>query len=257
MAATLPSHVKHALKVLVDRLIRAGVPRVGAQIVRTLPHDRQAFTQGLSYHNGFLYESTGSESRSGLRCLDPSDGRMLREVFIEDDHAEGIAVVADRLVQLSWKSGRARVYHLPDLVRIGELAYDGEGWGLTGGPAGFIMSNGTSTLSFLDEGFKVVRVLHVRSNGIPIRNINDIEWVDRLIYANILGSTDIFEISLDDGIVIGILDCSALAATADPGTEVSVLNGIAYNRQRETLFVTGKHWPLLFEINVPQIQHRR
>jgi len=247
-------HLKHPIKILINGLIRARTPRVRAQIVRTLPHDCLAFTQGLSYHSGLLYESTGSTTCSSLRCLDPSDGRIRNQVMIEYEHAEGIAVIGNRLFQLSWQSGRARVYQLPELTKIGELTYEGEGWGLTAGPTGLIMSNGSNTLTFLDEGFKVTQVLHVRSNGIPVRNINDIECVGRSIYANILGSSDIFEISLDQGIVVRIVDCSALLAAAVPTGDYSVLNGIAYNRDRDTFFLTGKNWHLLFEVHVPPVQ---
>ena len=247
-------HLKHPIKILINRLIRVGTPRVRAQIVRTLPHDCLAFTQGLSYHRGLLYESTGSTTHSSLRCLDPSDGSLRSQVQVKNDHAEGIAVVGNRLFQLSWKSEKVRVYQLPELMKVGEFSYDGEGWGLAAGSNGLIMSNGSSTLYFRDEAFQVTRVSHVRSNGIPVRNINDIECVGRSIYANILGSGDIFEISLDHGNVLRIVDCSALVAAAGPSDDASVLNGIAYNGDRGTFFLTGKNWPLLFEVRIPQIQ---
>ena len=189
-------HVKQAVKTLIDRLIRLGVPRVLPEIVRTLPHDTKSFTQGLLYHGGLLYESVASSTGSSLRCLHSDDGSLLNVVPVEDGFVEGIAVVGDRLFQLSWKSGRAHVYRFPELVKIGEVAYEGEGWGLTASPTGLIMSNGSSTLYFRNEAFKITRVLHVRSNGIPVRNINDIERVNCSIFANILNRSDIFEISL-------------------------------------------------------------
>jgi glutaminyl-peptide cyclotransferase len=157
-------------------------------------------------------------------------------------------VVGDRMVQLSWKSGRAHVYRFPELVKVGEIAYEGEGWGLTAGPTGLIMSNGSSMLYFRNEGFEVTRTLRVRSNGIPVRNINDIECVNRSVFANILNSSDIFEISLHGGNVVRIIDCSSLVAEAAPLGEYAVLNGIAYNSDNGTFFLTGKNWPLLFEV---------
>ena len=238
---------------MVARLARLGVPTVAPCILRTLPHDPAAFTQGLAYWEGQLYESTGGHHRSSLRAIDPQDGRAQRIVAVDGDFAEGIAVVGGKLYQLSWRSGKARVYSLPDLVLIDELRYRGEGWGLAASDGKLLMSDGSSVLSFCDAKFGLSRTLRVKSRGLPIRRLNDLECVGRSIYANVWPTTDIFELSAETGKVLRIVDCSRLAAAARPRDQECVLNGIAYNADNGAFFVTGKNWNLIFEVAIPPL----
>ncbi len=139
-------HLRRFAKSLLDQAVRWRVPVITPRIVRSLPHDDRAFTQGLTFYDGCLYESTGLIGHSTLRRIDPLDGSLMKLVQISDDFAEGIAVFGGSLYQLSWHSGKARVFRFPELVMIGEVRYQGEGWGLTSSPEGLIMSDGTSHL---------------------------------------------------------------------------------------------------------------
>ena len=244
--------IKRAVKLTVRTISRWGVPRVQPLTVRTLSHDRASFTQGLAYVNGTLYESSGDHHQSMLRSVDPTNGRVCDVVSIPNDFAEGIAIFEDRLYQLSWKSERARVFRLPDLELIDELRYDGEGWGLASGPAGMVMSNGTGTLRFVDGDLRTTQQLRVTLNRLPTRRLNDLEWVAGSIYANVLMQSDILEISARNGQVSRILDCASLQAQAAPCDVEHTLNGIAYNPDRDTFFVTGKCWPYMFEVCFPR-----
>jgi glutamine cyclotransferase len=244
--------LKLAAKLTVSAITRWGVPRVKPEIVRTMPHDHQAFTQGLAYIDGQLYESFRQKPNSRLRRLDLRDGRTVSEVLIPNDFAEGIAVLDGLIYQLTWKSEKARVFRLPDLTLVRELRYQGEGWGLCAGPDSLLIkSDGTGTLQFVDRQMQVVRKLRVTVNRFPTRRLNDLECVNGTIFANVLFSTDILEISVEKGCVTRIIDCSALATAAAPDDTEHVLNGIAYNPDQGTFFATGKCWPLLFELRIP------
>ncbi len=239
------------LRAAVDRSVRWGVPTDVPRIVRTLPHDPQAYTQGLLYREGQLYESTGGHHASSLRTIDPANGAVQRIVNVKGDFAEGIAALGERLYQVAWKSGTARVYRLPDLALIDQLPYHGEGWGLAASDGQLIMSNGTSVVSLRDASFNVVRTLRTKSHGIPVRRLNDLECVAGSIYANVWPTTDILEFSAHSGRLQRVVDCSALASAVRPRDDNCVLNGIAYNQDRDTFFVTGKNWKLLFEVEIP------
>jgi glutamine cyclotransferase len=241
--------IKRAVKSTVTAFASWGVPRVEPEIVRTFPHDRWAFTQGLAYVGDSLYESCGDQRHSTLRRIDPSNGSVKQSVSILNDFAEGIAVRGNRLYQLSWKSGKARVFCLPELTLVDELQYAGEGWGLCSGTNHLAMSNGTGRLRFLDEAFRVQRELKVTLNRLPIKRINDLEWVERSIYANVLFRSEILEIRVEDGCVTRIIDCSSLRKAVHPQDPDHTLNGIAYNRNNNTFFVTGKCWPVMFEVD--------
>jgi glutamine cyclotransferase len=243
--------MKRAVKSTIRAISRWRIPRAEPIIVRTLPHDRTSFTQGLAHANGTLYESSGDHQRSKLCSIDLGMGHVQKTVSIPNDFAEGIAIYDNRLYQLSWKSERALVFRLPDLELIDELRYDGEGWGLANGPAGMVMSNGTGTLRFVDSAFRTTGELRVTLNRLPTRRLNDLEWVGDAIYANVLWSNEILEISARHGRVKRIIDCSALVAKAATDEVEHTLNGIAYNSDRRTFFVTGKCWPLTFEVQFP------
>jgi glutamine cyclotransferase len=249
MSAIAP--LKQAAKSTLSVITRWRIPRVEPTIVRTIPHDPEAFTQGLAYVDGQLYESFCRLPHSYLRCINPRDGAVIKDVTIPNDFAEGIAVQNGRIYQLTWKSEKARIFSLPELKLVGELRYQGEGWGLCAGQSELIMSNGTGTLLFLDAEFRLVRKLRVTVNRFPTRRLNDLECVGDLIYANVLFSNSLLEISANLGCVTRIIDCSALAATAAPGDVEYVLNGIAYNPDQGTFFATGKCWRQMFELKIP------
>lgn len=242
---------KVGLRAMIDRLVRFGVPTVVPHVLRTLPHDTEAFTQGLVYWAGQLYESTGKIHLSSLRAIDPRDGRVCRLVTVDGDFAEGIAVLGNNLYQLAWKSGRVRVYRLSDLVLVDELQYQGDGWGLTTIDGELLMSDGTSVLSFRDAKFGCSRKLRVTSHGIPIRRLNDLACVGRSIFANVWPTSYILELSADTGQILRVVDCSALALAARPDGKECVFNGIAYNADCDSFFVTGKNWKSIFEVRIP------
>ena len=189
---SLRNSLKHAAKRTLERLIRWGVPRARPRVVRRLPHDTRAFTQGLAWHRGVLYESTGGDTTSSVRAIDPATGDTLQLVPVEGDFAEGIAVLGEHLYQLAFVSGHGRVYKLPTLERAGHRHYEGEGWGLAATPQGQLLaSDGTSLLRKFDESFAVVGHLAVRSHGLPVRWLNDLECVGDRVYANIYAASDL------------------------------------------------------------------
>lgn len=243
-------HPRRSLRSLASKAVRWRIPVVVPQVVRALPHDVGSRTQGLAYQDGLLYESCAGRKSSSLHCLDAGDGSTLKSVCIPGDVAEGIAIIGDRLWQLSWKSGRGRLYQVSNLQQIDEFNYEGEGWGLTAGADGLIMSDGSNRLALRDPDFRIQRHVSVRSNGVPVQRLNDLAWADGRLYANVWGSSNLFELSLDSGALLRIVDCSALAAAAADVPETT-MNGIAYNPVRNTLFASGKHWDRIFELAIP------
>lgn len=249
MSAIAP--LKHVVKSTYSAVSRWRVPCVTPTIARSVPHDSQAFTQGLAYHDGLLYESCGCPPVSSLTCRSVADWEVRKRVLIPHDFAEGIAICDDRLYQLSWKLQTARVYRLPDLKQVDEVHYEGEGWGLCSANGGLLMSNGTGTLTYRDAQFRPGRSMRVTLNRLPTRRLNDLECVADAIYANVLFRSEILEISAIDGRVVRIIDCSALTAAANPANTEHVLNGICYNPDNDTFFVAGKCWNLMFEVQIP------
>jgi|WetSurMetagenome_2_1015567.scaffolds.fasta_scaffold227139_2 glutaminyl-peptide cyclotransferase len=217
-------------------------------ILKTIPHDQTAFTQGLLYYGGKLYESTGIIGQSTLRCVDPLDGKVEKKIAIPDLFAEGLARRGQELVQLSWQEKTALVYSLPDLSQKGYFRYDGEGWGLTSDSASFIMSNGSDTLYVRSPAFVVTKKIPVRLNGQPVAYLNELEYVNGIVYANIWFNTDIVAIRLKTGAVERVIDCRSLVREAGVQNRENVLNGIAYNPSTRTFFLTGKNWPVMFEV---------
>lgn len=230
---------------------RAGAPVSGYQVVRTYPHDPQAFTQGLFFLDGFLYEGTGLNGRSGIRRVRLENGEVLQARTLENTYfGEGIAAVGDRLVQLTWQAGIGFVYDRKTFERQRTFTYAGEGWGLTYDGARLIMSDGTPVLRFLDpRTFAVTGRLEVKDAGRPVDDLNELEMVKGEIFANVWGTDRIARISPASGAVTGWIDLRGLLAPAD-AAGVDVLNGIAYDPAGDRLFVTGKLWPKLFEIKV-------
>lgn len=222
------------------------------RVVKTYPHDAAAFTQGLLWHDGHLIEGTGREGHSELRRVALSTGGVLQKRTLpEDVFGEGVALAGDRLIQISWQNNRAFVWHEKTFAKIGEWNYDGEGWGLTFDGQNLIMSDGSDELFFRDpKTFAITKTVPVTFNGQPLKNINELEWIEGQIWANVWQTDFIVRIDPQTGTVVSYLDCTGLLNTTSRGGREDVLNGIAYDSQTGRIFITGKWWPKLFEIAV-------
>ena len=226
---------------------------LGYTVVRSYPHDPSAFTEGLIWYDGLLYESTGLQGESAVRKLDLNTGVVLGSVASPDRaFGEGLARVGNRLIQLTYKEGRALVYDVSTLKPIDEFQYSGEGWGLAFDGESLIMSDGSSTLTFRDPAtFQPRRQIQVTAGGKPLAAINELEFANGKIWANIWLSDIIVQIDPASGNVTGYLDLAGLMGPGSGRTdENDVLNGIAYNPTTGHLFVTGKRWPALFELKL-------
>jgi glutaminyl-peptide cyclotransferase len=232
------------------------VKRYEWNIVRKLRHDTRSFTEGLLYFKGKLYESTGKEGESTLRRIDARTGKEEKvfQISDEDVFAEGLARWGNRLIQLTWEQKTAFVYDLGDFSEIRKFSYDTEGWGLTSDGRQLIMSDGSDVLYFRNPfTFEVEETLHVSVEKMAVEYLNELEYVDGRVYANIWTDEDlIVEIDPSNGNVTGYLDASLLRQLLPPmeRTLQTDLNGIAYNEKTKTFFLTGKHWPFIFEIEI-------
>ncbi|MFZ5863142.1 MAG: glutaminyl-peptide cyclotransferase [Nitrospirota bacterium] len=227
-------------------------PRYGYEVVKVYPHDPTAFTQGLLYRDGFLFESTGLNGQSSLRKVRLETGEVLQRRPVAEEHfAEGLADWGNQLIQLTWQSRVGFRYDLDTFVPQGTVAYPGEGWGLTHDRSRLIMSDGTADLRFFDPvTFDETGRVTVTDNGQPVGKLNELEFVNGEIYANVWRSDDIVIIAPQSGLVTGRVDLRGLLPAADRTAAVDVLNGIAYDAEHNRLFVTGKYWPKLFEIRL-------
>lgn len=232
---------------------RAAVPVYTYEVVHTYPHDVHAFTEGLLYLNGVLYESTGLEGHSSIRKVQLESGRVLQKIAIAPQYfGEGIVVWKHELISLTWKSHLGFVFDLATLEVRRRFHYEGEGWALTQDGKRLIMSDGTADLRFLDPmTLHETGRLHVTLDGRPITQLNELEYVKGEIFANIWQTDWLARIDPATGQVLGLIDLSGLLSLSDrtPG-QTDVLNGIAYDAHNDRLFVTGKNWPHLFEIRV-------
>lgn len=222
------------------------------KIIHTYPHDPRAYTQGLLYQDGYLYESTGLNGRSSLRMVDLETGRVLQSVPVPSQYfAEGLASWGSTLIQLTWQSHIAFVYDRFSFRLLRTLHYSGEGWGLTQDGRNLILSDGTATLRFLDPGsFREVRRVVVKDDGAPVTELNELESIHGEIYANVWHTDRIARISPATGKVLGWIDLAGILPADQHSDPEAVLNGIAYDARHNRLFVTGKLWPELFEIQV-------
>jgi glutamine cyclotransferase len=235
----------------IARAVRApGIPTIRPTVLGAIAHDPAAHTQGMTYADGQLYESTGRVGSSTLRRLDTRTGFVQQLIAIPDVWAEGIAVSDGRLVQLTYTEGRAMRYRLPSLEPEEPFVYSGEGWGLAAVDDCYVMSDGSDALRFLGGRFDLLSSLHVRLAGRPLDGLNDLEYVDGRIFACVLWHSDIYEIDARSGNVVRIVDCSEIVAQSGRADYRDVLNGIAFAPDRGSFFVTGKHWPTLFEIRI-------
>ena len=227
-------------------------PTYGYRIVHTYPHDPKAFTQGLIYLNGYLYESTGLEGQSTLRKVDLQTGKVLQRYDLAPDiFGEGLTNWKNTLIQLTWKAGNAFVYDRATFHLLQTFHYGGEGWGLTQDGTHIIMSDGSSSLRFLDpQTFQEVKHVVVIDGGVEVHDLNELEYVRGEIYANVWQTDLIAIISPKTGQVTSWVDLSGLRPASTRGDSDAVLNGIAFDAARSRLFVTGKLWPKLFEVQL-------
>ena len=224
-----------------------------AVIVNRYPHDTDAFTQGLFFAGGALHESTGQYGQSTIRRLNMQTGAALAVAALPDEiFGEGAVAIGDRIISLSWRAGRGFIHDLKTLERIGAFEFAGEGWGLTYDGDRLILSDGTDRLRFLDpESFAETGSLAVTLNGRPVMRINELEWIEGEVWANIWMEDAIIRIDPKTGRVTGVIDVSHLfpvALRANPRDDVP--NGIAYEPTSRRLFLTGKRWPQLFEVRL-------
>src|SRR5579862_517144 len=227
-------------------------PTYSYEVLQAYPHDENAFTQGLVYHGGFLYEGTGLQGRSSLRKVRLETGEVLQRVDLAYEYfGEGIAIVRDQILELTWKSQVGFVYDLKTFHRLRQFSYPGEGWGLTSNGADVYMSDGTAEIRILDAStLREKRRIHVHDGSKSIDELNELEFVEGQIFANIWQTDRIARISPQSGEVVGWIDLSGLLSPMYQLQPGAVLNGIAYDSARKRLFVTGKLWPRLFEIRM-------
>jgi glutamine cyclotransferase len=228
-------------------------PRYGYTVVRSFPHDPKAFTQGLEYFDGFLYEGTGLKGRSAVRKVELESGKVVQEEKLHPQYfGEGITIAQGKIFQVTWKDRQGFIYDVKTMKFIRNFTYFGEGWGLTHDTGGIIMSDGTSTLRFLETTrFQERRRVKVVDGGVAIERLNELEMVRGEIWANVWETDLVVRISPKDGRVLGWIDLKGLlgAPNVKLGPE-AVLNGIAFDAQKNRIFVTGKLWPRVFEITV-------
>ena len=233
--------------------VQAATPEYGYKVIHTYPHDRGAFTEGLFFQDGFLYESTGLEGHSAIRKERLETGEVLQSREIAPQYfGEGIVAWKDRLIELTWQSHVGFVYDLASMAPFAEFHYPGEGWALTKDDHRLIMSDGTSELRFLDpDTLQETGRVKVTDEGKPIDNLNELEYVKGQVFANIWQTNRIARIDPASGKVLGWIDLTGLLSDQDRvGGPVDVLNGIAYDAKGDRLFVTGKLWPKLYEIKL-------
>jgi len=238
------------------------LPVSGYQIVKTYPHDDKAFTQGLFFHNGSLYESTGQEGRSSIRKVEIETGKVLQKWDLpRNEFGEGATLIGDKIYMVTWQDGVGRVFGLADFKLLREFTYVGEGWGLATDGTNLIMSQGTHVLKFIDpETFQQIKTLPImREDGRPLMNLNELEYVKGELWANvwhserrdILGKPNhIARIDPATGKLLGWINLDGISPDDTGRDEENTLNGIAYDAASDRIFVTGKKWKKLFEIKV-------
>jgi glutamine cyclotransferase len=222
-------------------------------VVAAHPHDPAAFTQGLvSLGNDTLLEGTGQPGRSSLRRVELTTGNVLKRVNLPAPYfGEGITVLGDRIYQLTWQHQKGFIYDLTTFAPLGDFTYSGEGWGLTTDGHSLILSDGTATIRFLNpETFAVTRTIDVTLDGRPIPRLNELEFIEGEIVANIWQTHSIVRINPSTGRVTAVIDLTGILPATDRTADTDVLNGIAYDATTKRLFVTGKNWPHLFEIKL-------
>jgi glutamine cyclotransferase len=229
--------------------VAGAAERLRVKVLSVRPHDPTAYTQGLVWDHGTLYESAGLYGRSSLRQVDPRTGDVLRRLDVPPGFfAEGLAQAGDRLIQLTWKEGVAFVYDVRSFERVGEFSYQGEGWGLCDDGRRLVMSDGSDRLVFRDRRtFAPLGGVEVALDGSPARQLNELECVGGAVYANVWMTDEILRIDPASGRVTAVIDAGGLLDAAEQA-HADVLNGIAYDPQKKTFYITGKLWPKMFEV---------
>lgn len=248
----------HAILTLIVALCAAlplhALPVYPVEVVARHPHDRNAFTQGIVWHEGRLFESTGLYGRSSLREVELHSGRVLRAVSLDRrEFGEDVTVLHGVLYQITWMNGRGYTYDPATLTRTGRFRYPGEGWGLTHDGTALVTSNGSAALRWLEPGtLRIIRTLAVTACGEPLDQLNALQFIDGKVYANVWQTTHVAEIDPATGEVTAFIDLAPLLQHLgfDPDLAVESPNGIAFDPDGRRLFVTGKLWPYLFEVKV-------
>lgn len=228
--------------------------RYGYRVVAELPHSTSAYTQGLQWEDGVFYEGTGLNGRSELRVVNPATGEALKRVSLDRNYfGEGITLLGDRIYQLTWTSGKAFVYDKATLRKVGEHSYEGEGWGITTDGTLLYTSDGTDRITVRNpHTFKAERTIEVRNAGRKLGMLNELEWIEGEIWANVYMTDQIVRINPESGAVVGIVDLTGLQAPSDRKWQDDVLNGIAWDASARRLFVTGKNWNKIYQIELTQ-----
>lgn len=227
-------------------------PEYTFEVIHVFPHDPNAFTQGLAYRGGFLYEGTGINGRSSLRKVRIETGEVIRHVDLPPEFfGEGIALLESTVVQLTWQSHTGFVYSLKDFRLLRQFSYSGEGWGLTTNGRELLMSDGTASIRVLNPStFEEKRRFMVRDGSDPVTELNELEFVEGEIYANVWQTDRVARISAQSGKVVGWIDLTGILSPMYRREPNAVLNGIAYDPAGKRLFVTGKLWPSIFQIRI-------
>jgi glutamine cyclotransferase len=230
----------------------ATAPEYTYKVIHVFPHDPAAYTQGLFYHQGLLYEGTGLHGRSSLRKVRLETGEVLQRVNLAPEFfGEGVALLNNQVVQLTWQSHVGFIYELSDFRLVQQFSCEGEGWGLTSNGRDLFMSDGTAEIRVLDgRTFAEKRRLKVHDGNMAITELNELEWVEGEIFANVWHTDRIARISPQSGKVVGWINLKDLLSPMYRRQPEAVLNGIAYDPQGKRLFVTGKLWPSIFEIQL-------
>lgn len=237
---------------------QSNVKTLDWSIVKAFPHDPAAFTEGLLWHDGALYESTGLEGQSKLRRVDLQSGQVEKNVNLPKEYfGEGLALANNRLYQLTWQTKIGFAYDAVTFKPLARFSYQNEGWGLTFDGTDLIQSDGSDVLTFRDaKNFAAKKTLKVTRDGAPLRNLNELEWINGTIWANVWQTDDIVIIDPNNGKVVGELNLTGLLGAADRTGQEDVLNGIAYDAASKRVFVTGKNWSKLFWIRVENMPNR-
>jgi len=222
------------------------------QVINEYPHYSNAFTQGLVYEDGFLYEGTGINGQSSLRKVNFTTGQIQKKVDLDEEYfGEGITILDGKIYQLTWQSKIGFIYEKETFNKLGEFNYDTEGWGLTHDGTNLIMCDGTSSIYFIKpDDFSIVKKIDVQSDSGPVKMLNELEYIYGNIFANVWLTDTIVIIDESSGIVVGKIDLTGLLKQSDRTEGTDVLNGIAYDYGSDRLFVTGKNWPKMFEIEL-------